>query len=214
MRTSSTYFVAKILLALFAWLVSTSAAAQTPGSLTGKVRTAASAPIDYATITLHKAADSLVVKTEFSDAQGAFRFEGLTEGRYRISAAQLGFLRHWTEPFTLPVGGMTLPAIMLQKSAATQLKEVQVVGQKPLFERLADRTVVNVEGSTLAAGNTTLDVLARAPGVTVDGNDNLALRGRQGLLVLIDGKRQPMTGTELAETTCEPYRLTNSKASS
>ncbi|QIL75260.1 TonB-dependent receptor domain-containing protein [Hymenobacter sp. HDW8] len=92
-----------------------------------------------------------------------------------------------------------MPAITLQKSAATQLKEVQVVGQKPLFERLADRTVVNVEGSTLAAGNTTLDVLARAPGVTVDGNDNLALRGRQGLLVLIDGKRQPMTGTELAD---------------
>ncbi|UOQ70526.1 TonB-dependent receptor domain-containing protein [Hymenobacter cellulosilyticus] len=35
--------------------------------------------------------------------------------------------------------------------------------------------------------------------MTVDANDNLALRGRQGLLVMIDGKRQPMTGAELAD---------------
>jgi outer membrane receptor protein involved in Fe transport len=179
--------------------VATAAAAQTPSSLTGTVRSTASAPVEYATVTLHRAADSSVVKTEFSDGQGAFRFEGLNEGSYRVSTAQVGFVRHWTEIFTLPAGGLKLPGIILQTSAATQLKEVQVIGQKLLFERLADRTVVNVEGSTLAAGNTTLDVLARAPGVTVDGNDNLALRGRQGLLVLIDGKRQPMTGTELAD---------------
>ncbi|MDF7810451.1 TonB-dependent receptor [Hymenobacter sp. YC55] len=192
-------FAAGILVtALTGFIVPTQA--QTSGNITGTVRSAAGTAIDYATVTLHRAADSSVVKTEFSDANGAFRFEHPTEGRYRVSAAQIGFARYWSEPFALPASGsLALPSIALQPSAATALKEVQVVGQKPLFERLADRTVVNVEGSTLAAGNTTLDVLARAPGVTVDGNDNLALRGRQGLLVLIDGKRQPMTGSELAD---------------
>jgi ferric enterobactin receptor len=102
-------------------------------------------------------------------------------------------------PFDVAGQPVDLPVLTLATSAATQLKEVEVVGKKPLFEREADRTIVNVEGSTLAAGNTSLDVLRRSPGVTVDGNDNLALRGRQGVLVLIDGKRQPMTGTELAE---------------
>ncbi|QIL75261.1 carboxypeptidase-like regulatory domain-containing protein [Hymenobacter sp. HDW8] len=105
MRTNSTLFVARILLVLLAWLIAATATAQTPGSLTGTVRTSASAPIDYATITLHRAADSSVVKTEFSDAQGAFRFEGLSEGSYRVSAAQLGYVRHWSAPFTLPAGG-------------------------------------------------------------------------------------------------------------
>ncbi|UOG76276.1 TonB-dependent receptor [Hymenobacter tibetensis] len=181
-----------------AWLTAP-ALAQSATTITGTIRTAAGAPIDYATVTLHRATDSTVVKTEFTDASGAFRFERPTEGRYRVSAVQMGFVRHWSEPFALASGGVALPGIVLQSSGATALKEVQVIGQKPLFERLADRTVVNVEGSTLAAGNTTLDVLSRAPGVTVDGNDNLALRGRQGLLVLIDGKRQPMTGSELAD---------------
>ncbi|WP_234988720.1 TonB-dependent receptor [Hymenobacter daecheongensis] len=180
------------------WLCAGPAAAQTRATLTGTVQTAAGAAMEFATLTLHRP-DSAVVKTEFSDAQGQFRFDQVPTGRYLVSAAQVGYVRRWLGPVELPAAGLELPAIVLKASGATALKEVKVVGQKPLFERQADRTIVNVEGSPLAAGNTSLDVLARSPGVTVDGNDNLALRGKQGLLVLIDGKRQPMTGTELAD---------------
>ncbi|WP_400191098.1 outer membrane beta-barrel protein [Hymenobacter sp. B81] len=178
---------------------SSAALAQTHATLEGSVRTTADVPVDYATVTLHRAADSAVVKTEFSNEQGRFLFEQTPAGRYLVSASQVGFGRGWSRPFELAGENLKLPALQLAASAATTLKEVQVVGQKPLFEREADRTIVNVEGSTLAAGNTSLDVLRRSPGVTVDANDNLALRGRQGLLVLIDGKRQPMSGTELAD---------------
>jgi outer membrane receptor protein involved in Fe transport len=192
-------FPSRLAAGLLPLLAAAPALAQSPATVTGAVRTEASAPIDYATVTLHRAQDSTVIKTEFSDAAGAYRFEAAAAGRYLVSAAQVGYQRRWSAAFELPAGGLALPTLALPVSAATQLKEVQVVGQKPLFERLADRTVVNVEGSTLAAGNNTLDVLSRSPGVSVDANDNLALRGRAGLLVLIDGKRQPMTGAELAD---------------
>ncbi|WP_426060212.1 TonB-dependent receptor domain-containing protein [Hymenobacter sp. B1770] len=189
---SAAFLLATSLLTAFTTFAQTTA-------VTGSVRNGVGAGIEFATLTLHRAADSSVVKTEFSDAQGGFRLEHPAGGRYRVSASQVGYVRFWSEAFELPAAGLKLPAFTLQTSAATALKEVTVVGQKPLFERLADRTVVNVEGSTLASGNTSLDVLTRSPGVTVDGSDNLALRGRTGLLVLIDGKRQPMTGTELAD---------------
>lgn len=176
------------------------ARAQAPGAagVRGAVESAAG-PVEFATVTLHRAADSTVVKTEFSDARGRFVFDGAAAGRYLVSAAQVGLVRRWSAAFEVVNQAVELPALVLATSAATQLKEVQVLGQKPLYEREADRTIVNVEGSTLAAGNTSLDVLRRAPGVTVDNNDNLALRGRQGVLVLIDGKRQPMSGAELAD---------------
>ncbi|MBC6990517.1 TonB-dependent receptor [Hymenobacter sp. BT491] len=173
--------------------------AQGLGAITGLVQTPAAAGLELATITLHRTTDSAVVKNEFSDAQGRFRFDQVRPGRYLVSASQVGFVRRWSAPTEVTGHEVDIPALVLSASGATQLKEVTVVGQKPLFEHQADRTVVNVAGSTLAAGNTTLDVLARAPGVTVDGNDNLALRGKQGLLVLIDGKRQPLSGSELAE---------------
>ncbi|MFD2720281.1 outer membrane beta-barrel protein [Hymenobacter monticola] len=193
-------FSASLLLLATSLLANTNQAqAQAPTDVRGAVQSAGNSPIEFATVTLHRAKDSTVVKTEFSDAKGLFQFERAAAGRYLVSAAQVGFERRWSQPFEANGQPVELPALTLATSAATQLKEVKVVGQKPLYEREADRTIVNVEGSTLAAGNTSLDVLRRSPGVTVDGNDNLALRGRQGVLVLIDGKRQPMTGTELAE---------------
>ncbi|RAK70734.1 TonB-dependent receptor [Hymenobacter edaphi] len=173
--------------------------AQSAATVSGAVRSSAGAVIDYATVTLHRAQDSTVVKTEFSDDKGLFAFEQAPAGQYLVSASQVGFERQWSRPFGVSGEKVSVPALLLAASAATQLKEVQVTGTRPQFERLADRTVVNVENSPLSAGNTSLDVLRRSPGVTVDGSDNLALRGRQGLLVLIDGKRQPMTGTELAD---------------
>jgi ferric enterobactin receptor len=186
---------------LFLLGLSASAQAQSSAasSLSGSIKTEAGAPIEYATVVLHRATDSTVVKSEFSDEKGIFRIEQAAAGRYLLSASQVGFVRAWSKPFEMPAASSSPLMLTLKASGATNLKEVQVVGQKPLYEREADRTIVNVEGSTLAAGNTSLDVLRRAPGVTVDGNDNLALRGKQGILVLIDGKRQPMTGTELAD---------------
>ncbi|MBC6699503.1 TonB-dependent receptor domain-containing protein [Hymenobacter puniceus] len=178
---------------------SVSAWAQGAGTIEGTVQTAAGAPLEFATLTLHRAQDSVVMKSEFSDAKGAFRLGPVATGRYLVLASQVGFQRRWSAPVEVAGTLVKLPPLVLQASGATALKEVTVVGQKPLYERLADRTIVNVEGSTLAAGATSLEVLGRAPGVTVDGSDNLALRGKQGVLVLIDGKRQPMTGTELAD---------------
>lgn len=173
--------------------------AQAPTPLSGTVATNAGVAVEFATVTLHQAGDSVVVKTEFSDAHGAFRLVARSGGPYRISAAQVGFDRYWSPVFELPTVGLALPKITLMASHATALKEVTVTARRPLFEHLADRTVVNVADSPLSAGTTTLDVLGRSPGVTVDAGDNLGLRGRQGLLVVIDGKRVPLTGTELAD---------------
>ncbi|HEX9957541.1 MAG TPA: outer membrane beta-barrel protein, partial [Fibrella sp.] len=165
----------------------------------GAIKTDGGQAIEVATVTLHRAADSVVVKAEFTDARGLFQFQLPAAGRYRLSASQVGYGRTWSDVVTVATEGITLPDLVLKPSQATTLNEVKVVAQKPLYERLADRTVVNVEGSALAAGNTSLDILSRSPGVTVDNNDNLALRGRQNVLVLIDGRRQPMSGTELAD---------------
>ncbi|MFD2574051.1 TonB-dependent receptor domain-containing protein [Spirosoma soli] len=191
-------FLARLLL-LFTLVLSQVALAQTTAHLRGNIRTESGLAVEFATVTLHRASDSVVVKAEFTDAEGAYAFSIPSAGRYYVAASQVGFARAKSAVVDVATGDQTVPALVLRPSQNTTLNEVKVVAQKPLYERQADRTVVNVEGSSLAAGNTSLDVLARSPGVTVDNNDNLALRGRQNVLVLIDGKRQPMTGSELAD---------------
>ncbi|WP_052732228.1 TonB-dependent receptor [Hymenobacter terrenus] len=189
---------------LFIWLISLllisplSSFAQERTAVSGTITNATGGAIEFATLTLHRAADSVVVKTEFSDGQGSFRLEAQS-GRYLISATQVGFQRYWSPAFELPAAGLALPTIQLAASATTTLKEVTVTARKPLFEHQVDRTIVNVADSPLSAGATALDVLGRSPGVTLDAGENLSLRGRQGLLVVIDGRRTPLTGNELAD---------------
>jgi outer membrane receptor protein involved in Fe transport len=175
------------------------AQAQSRAAVSGTVASPAGAPQEYVTVTLHRATDSTVVKTEFTDQRGVFQLQAKAGERYLVSAAQVGFRRYWSPAFELPATGLALPAVQLAPSAGTVLGPVAVTGRKPLYERLADRTVVNVADSPLAAGATTLDVLGRAPNVTQDADNNLRLRGREGVLLYLDGKRVPLTGQDLAD---------------
>jgi len=67
-----------------------------------------------------------------------------------------------------------------------------------MVEVKADRTILNVEGTINATGSDALELLRKAPGVTVDKDDNLSLSGKNGVQVYIDGKQTPLTGADLA----------------
>jgi outer membrane receptor protein involved in Fe transport len=83
--------------------------------------------------------------------------------------------------------------------ATTQaLNAVNITASKPLIEQKIDRTVMNVEGSVLAAGNSALEILERAPGVTVDKDDNISLQGKQGVTVMINDKLTYLSAAQLA----------------
>jgi len=49
-----------------------------------------------------------------------------------------------------------------------QLKEVLVSSKKPLYEVKIDKTVINVDASPSNAGSNVIEVLEKAPGVSVD----------------------------------------------
>jgi iron complex outermembrane recepter protein len=78
------------------------------------------------------------------------------------------------------------------------LSAVTVSSAKPYIENRVDRTVVNVDNRPTAAGQNALELLKQIPGVTVDGNDNIAISGRNGVNVLIDGRPTQITGEELS----------------
>jgi hypothetical protein len=82
---------------------------------------------------------------------------------------------------------------------ADSLKAVMVNGRKPPVEVKADRTIVNVEGSINAVGQSALDILRKSPGITVDKDDNISLSGKNGIKVYIDGRQVPLNGTDLAD---------------
>ncbi len=179
------------------------AMAQTPafrGKVNGTVLNASAKPLEFATMMLLKAADSTLVKGAVTNAAGAYEFEGPGEGRYLVMASQVGYRKTYSEAFILDASrpAVTLPALQLNEETQL-LKEVTVVTKKPFIEQQIDRTVINVENSIVASGNTALEVLEKAPGVTIDRqNDQIQLKGKQGVIVLIDGKQTYLSAQEVS----------------
>jgi hypothetical protein len=56
---------------------------------------------------------------------------------------------------------------------------------------------VNVDAAVTNTGATLLEVLEKSPGVTIDRNGNISLKGKQGVLIMIDGKPTQVSGTDL-----------------
>ncbi|MGX5688440.1 TonB-dependent receptor domain-containing protein [Arcticibacter tournemirensis] len=186
------------LLALLTIFLSESAYAQSL-QVTGTVADQNKKPLDYATVALLRAKDSSMVKTALTDAKGEFQFSSLKEGGYLISVTSIGYKKAVTRQFTLSGNVRVFHVEPIRLEAESRnLKEVTVTVQKPFIERKADKLIVNVENSAVSVGSTALEVLQKAPGVSLDKDDNIALKGRQGVLVMIDGKQTYMSNADLA----------------
>jgi outer membrane receptor protein involved in Fe transport len=83
-------------------------------------------------------------------------------------------------------------------TVAKSMAAVTVVATKPFIEQKIDKTVVNVEASPSNAGATALEVLEKSPGVTVDNDGNISLKGKNGVIVMMDGKPTYLSGADLA----------------
>ncbi len=155
-------------------------------------------PVENATAELLRTKDSALVKTSLSDKSGIAEFESIVYGSYIIRISHVGFATRYSTAFSLEQSSINLPAIDLVAKTGAAMQEVTVSAKKPFIQKLNDRIVVNVDNSIVSAGSSALDVLERSPGVTVDQNDAISLRGRAGVIIMIDGKPSAMTGADLA----------------
>ena len=169
------------------------------GKISGQIMDDKSKIVEFASVTLLKAKDSTLVKGALSDGSGSFEFEKIPSGEYLVNISQIGYKKFYTPKFSLDSDNPSVKLMNLILSEdSKQLSEVQVIAKKPFIEQQIDRTVVNVENSIVSAGATALEVLEKAPGVTVDKDGNISLKGKQNVMVLMDGKPTYMSASDLA----------------
>jgi iron complex outermembrane recepter protein len=155
--------------------------------------------IDAATISLLKSKDSSLVKTAVTDAAGNFAIQNIKEGDYLLMATSVGYGKTYSNLFSITEAAPAVTIGVLQLVPASKnLSAVTITSKKPFIERKAGITVVNVEASVTNTGNTALEVLEKAPGVTVDKDGNISLNGKQGVMIMLDGKQTFLSGPELA----------------
>lgn len=165
-------------------------------SIIGIVQDENGSGIVGANVVLFRADSMLFVKAELTNDKGEYNID-VKEGTYQLRISFTGYAQYKSEQVSVLGEDVHMPAISL-KSNSKALKEVAVTAQKPLIEMKDGKLIVNVENSILSTGNSIMDVLAGSPGVHVDQNDNILLKGRPGVTIMIDGKVQPISATDLA----------------
>ncbi|HTN44809.1 MAG TPA: outer membrane beta-barrel protein [Flavipsychrobacter sp.] len=164
-------------------------------TIQGTVKDVNKTPLEAATIVLLKDSNT-VIKTEATNLNGGFLLEHIDAGNYALKVI-LGNYETYTKT-DLQVSGNTVLNDVVLKASSQQLNEVTMRAQRPLIEIKPDKLILNVESSITSAGSSAMDVLQKAPGVRVDQNDNISLKGKNGVMIWIDGKQTPLSGTDLA----------------
>ncbi|MBL7731541.1 MAG: TonB-dependent receptor [Chitinophagaceae bacterium] len=169
------------------------------GKITGKVIDGNTKTVESATITLVRTADSTVAKMSIADKTGNFQFEGVPAGSYFVAITAVGHEKGISETFSISTANnnITLKTIELVPAAKT-VAGVTVTSRRPLVEQKLDRMVVNVDAAATNVGATAMEVLEKSPGITVDKDGNISLKGKQGVQVYIDGRPSYLSGTDLA----------------
>lgn len=156
-------------------------------TVSGKITDENARPLGFASVALIAAKDSQLVKGALSGEDGLYTIPGVQPGEYRLLTNLTGFDPKYTEPFTVQADSKTVTADVSLRTAENMLGEAVVVAKRPLFEQKADRLVMNVADSPVAAGGSALEVLQKMPGVIVV-QDRVTLAGNQGVQIWIDGK--------------------------
>lgn len=181
-------------LILFCALSIAGALAQT---VTGTVQDKTSGePIAYATVRLFAAAqagrpDAKAVKAVTTDLDGHFTLQAPQPGDYALAITYTGYTP-LTQPVTLSEDETKRLGTLQMEENAHVLKGATVAAQRVLVKAEIDKISYSMEDDPDAQSSSLLDMLRKVPMVTVDGEDNIQVKGSSSFKVYVNGKPNQM----------------------
>lgn len=182
------------LIVLLTLLISLSARSQ---QITGNISRTDHQPIAFVTVSLVNEASKKTIKADLTDSSGRFIFKNLPAGKYSITTSATGYREMTRNGITVDsLASFSITINMQLQNAAKDLQGVVVTSRKKLIEIKPDKTIMNIENSVLATGNSAFDLLRKAPGVSIDAQENIKSKG-QVVRIFIDDKPAYLSGEEL-----------------
>jgi len=173
--------------------------AQTSGAISGRVHDEHNQPLEAVTVSLLKATDSSLVKAAITDTSGTYELENDAAGNYLLSFSSMGYRKQYLAPFLFDATAGYRAAEVRLDPETQKIDGVVITSRKSMVEVKPGKVVFNVEGSINATGSNALELLQKSPGVMVDNNDNINMKGRSGVKVYIDGKMTQFDSKALAD---------------
>ncbi len=186
-----------ILLIISMFFSSMLIAQQNQAQISGYVFNPDREPALYSTVMLLNK-DSVLIKGTLSEEDGQFVLENISPGEYFIQVRNLEFKTYITDLITVKQNEKYMIDWIILSPASYDLGEVVITAEKSLIEIHPDKMVYNVSASANSSGSNGLELLAKAPGVTIDMDNNISVQGKSGVLIFINGRPTRLSGTDLA----------------
>ena len=154
----------------------------------------------YATIRIERSGDTLhAVKLAVTDAEGRFSEKIDSIGRYRILISSVGKKPIKREFYLSDTDSIADLGVLYTREESELLKGVEIVVQKPLVKSDPDKITYSIENDPDSKTSTTMDMLRKVPMVTVDGEDNIKVKGSSSFKIYVNGKPNAMMSTNPKE---------------
>ena len=150
--------------------------------------------LPYVNVAVLDSADNEFVKGGISNMDGLFEITDVPQGAFVLRVSAIGY-----ETFSLPfnVTNNTDLGVLRIKQGVTSLNEVTVTAEKPLYAMDGEKLVYNVSEDPSIQTGTTEDALQNAPGVEVDVEGNITLRGVSSVEIWVNDKPSKLTEENL-----------------
>jgi outer membrane cobalamin receptor len=154
-------------------------------------------PVEYANVALFNAEDSILVNGGITNDKGFFVIRKVKNGVYNMRIKFIGYKSHTVYKIEVTDENplVRFRGIQLQP-ANVELDAVTVTAKQEEVVYKIDKRVVNVSENINTVGGTAVDALENTPGIEVDIDGNVSIRGSDNFTVLIDGKPTAMSGND------------------
>ncbi|MDR2231540.1 MAG: TonB-dependent receptor [Tannerella sp.] len=150
-------------------------------------------PVEYATVgvSLSKS-PTQYIQVAASDENGKFDMKINAPGEYILTIQSIE-IKTLQKPFSISDANKKVDLGLIPVSVNTQQMDVvTVTAQRPLVKIEVDKLVYNMEEDPEAKVSNTLDMLRKVPLLSVDGEDNVLLKGSANYKIYLNGKPSNM----------------------
>jgi iron complex outermembrane receptor protein len=162
---------------------------QGQSELRGKVVDAQSQiPLEFASVAVYKTQDSTLVEGSITDVEGVFMIENVVAGTYFLKVSFIGFQTLSSPSFDLAKNQKRDFSTILLAGDQQELDGVEVQGQKITSDFKLDKQSYSAENFEVAQGGSAADVLKNLPGMSINGEGQISVRGTSGFVVMLNGK--------------------------
>lgn len=163
-------------------------------TISGVVKDNAGSGLPYVNLVLLAERDRAFVAGTVTNDEGRYTLSSVKPGNYFLEASYVGYKNQEQAILVGKLSAFLDLGILPLEEDVIALGEVMVEGTREAVAETLDKKTFSVADNINQSGGSLLQVMQNLPGVTVNQEGTILLRGSERVAVLIDGKQTALTG--------------------